>query len=269
VHPVLRAILLHFMIGYDHPFADGNGRTARALFYWSMARSGYWLMEYTSISHILRKAPARYMRAYLHTETDKNDTTTPTPKTSSSSSPPSGCLPRLAGRRCRRWKKLSAPAARWAARPRARWCWWSACAPALEAEPRRCRRRRSANAVDELTRDRSAMSLEAANREVYRLLKEGITVSVPDREHGGQKTERLRVVDWENPENNDFLLVSQFSVTGALYTCRPDLVGFVNGLPLVVIELKKPGVPARAAFDENLTHYKHRRFRRCSGATRC
>ncbi|UZR27868.1 type I restriction endonuclease subunit R [Methylococcus mesophilus] len=67
---------------------------------------------------------------------------------------------------------------------------------------------------------------------------------------------RLRVVDWEHPENNDFLLVSQFSVTGALYTCRPDLVGFVNGLPWVVIELKKPGVSARAAFDENLTHYK-------------
>ncbi len=111
-------------------------------------------------------------------------------------------------------------------------------------------------AVDELTRDRSTMSLEAANREVYRLLKDGITVSVPDREHGGQKTERLRVVDWEHPENNDFLLVSQFSVTGALYTCRPDLVGFVNGLPWVVIELKKPSVPARAAFDENLTHYK-------------
>jgi type I restriction enzyme R subunit len=111
-------------------------------------------------------------------------------------------------------------------------------------------------AVDELIRDRSAMSLEAANREVYLLLKEGIKVSVPDRERGGQKTERLRVIDWEQSANNDFLLVSQFSVTGALYTCRPDLVGFVNGLPLVVIELKKPGVPARAAFDENLTHYK-------------
>jgi len=121
--------------------------------------------------------------------------------------------------------------------------------PALPAEA-------ISNAVDELTRDRSAMSLEAANREVYRLLKEGITVSVPEREHGGQKTERLRVVDWETPAHNDFLLVSQFSVTGALYTCRPDLVGFVNGLPWVVIELKKPGVPARAAFDENLTHYK-------------
>ncbi|MEO8224319.1 MAG: type I restriction endonuclease, partial [Gammaproteobacteria bacterium] len=111
-------------------------------------------------------------------------------------------------------------------------------------------------AVDELTRDRSAMSLEAANREVYRLLKDGIRVSLPDRERGGQKNERLRVVDWEEPANNDFLLVSQLSVTGPLYTCRPDLVGFVNGLPLVVIELKKPGVPARAAFDDNLTHYK-------------
>jgi type I restriction enzyme R subunit len=111
-------------------------------------------------------------------------------------------------------------------------------------------------AIDELARDRSAMSLEAANREVYRLLKEGIPVSIPDREHGGQKTERLRVVDWEHPEQNDFLLVSQFSVVGSLYTCRPDLVGFVNGLPWVAIELKKPGVPARAAFDENLTHYK-------------
>jgi type I restriction enzyme R subunit len=112
------------------------------------------------------------------------------------------------------------------------------------------------SAVVALTRDRSAMSLEAANHEIYELLKEGITISVPDRERGGQKTERLRVIDWEHPERNDFLLVSQLSITGQLYTCRPDLVGFVNGLPLVVIELKKPGVPARAAFDENLTHYK-------------
>ena len=112
------------------------------------------------------------------------------------------------------------------------------------------------NAIDDIARDRSAMLPAAANREVYQLLKEGITVSVPDHAQGGQKTERLRIVDWENPDNNDFLLVSQFSVTGALYTCRPDLVGFVNGLPWVVIELKKPGVPARAAFDENLTHYK-------------
>jgi type I restriction enzyme R subunit len=111
-------------------------------------------------------------------------------------------------------------------------------------------------AIDELIRDRSAMSLEAANREIYGFLKDGIAVSVPDLEHGGQKTERLRIIDWAHPDNNDFLLVSQFSVVGDLYTCRPDLVGFVNGLPFVVIELKKLGVPARTAFDENLTHYK-------------
>lgn len=75
VHPVIRAILLHLMLGYDHPFVDGNGRTARALFYWSMARSGYWLMEYVSISRLLKNAPAKYARAYLHTETDDNDAT--------------------------------------------------------------------------------------------------------------------------------------------------------------------------------------------------
>ena len=75
VHPVVRAILLHFMIGYDHPFVDGNGRTARALFYWAMARNGYWLTEFLSISQFLRQAPAQYVMAYLHTETDGGDTT--------------------------------------------------------------------------------------------------------------------------------------------------------------------------------------------------
>lgn len=112
-------------------------------------------------------------------------------------------------------------------------------------------------AVDELTRDRSAMNPEAANREVWDLLREGVKVSVPDKEHGGQRAERVRVIDWEQPKNNDFLLVSQMTIVGPLYTCRPDLIGFVNGLPLVVIELKKPGVPAKQAFDENLTSYKH------------
>ena len=111
-------------------------------------------------------------------------------------------------------------------------------------------------AVDELIRDRSVMSIAAANRDVYGLLKDGIPVSIADTKGGGQKTERVRVINWENPAANDFLLVSQFSVTGSLYTRRPDLVGFVNGLPVVVIELKKPGVPAQQAFDDNLTCYK-------------
>ena len=56
--PVLRAITLHFMLGYEHPFVDGNGRTARALFYWSMLRHGYWLTEFLSISRVLRRSPA-------------------------------------------------------------------------------------------------------------------------------------------------------------------------------------------------------------------
>lgn len=73
LHPVLRAIALHFQMGYDHPFVDGNGRTARALFYWAMLRSGYWLTEFLSISSVLRKAPAQYSRAYLLTETDESD----------------------------------------------------------------------------------------------------------------------------------------------------------------------------------------------------
>jgi len=75
VHPVVRAILLHFMLAYDHPFEDGNGRTARALFYWSMLKQGYWTMEYISISRIIKNAPAKYTRAYLYTETDDNDVT--------------------------------------------------------------------------------------------------------------------------------------------------------------------------------------------------
>jgi Fic family protein len=75
LHPVVRAILLHFWVGYDHPFEDGNGRTARALFYWAMKRQGYWLVEYLSISHILRNAPGQYSRAFVLTETDERDTT--------------------------------------------------------------------------------------------------------------------------------------------------------------------------------------------------
>jgi len=73
LHPVIRSILLHFWIAYDHPFVDGNGRTARALFYWSMLRHGYWLAEFFSISHEILKAPKQYYRAFLHTETDGND----------------------------------------------------------------------------------------------------------------------------------------------------------------------------------------------------
>lgn len=75
LHPALKAIILHFGLAYDHPFEDGNGRTARALFYWFMLKEGFWLFEYVSISTILKTGPARYTRSFLYTETDDNDLT--------------------------------------------------------------------------------------------------------------------------------------------------------------------------------------------------
>ena len=75
IHPVIRAVLLHFWLAYDHPFVDGNGRTARALFYWSMLRHRYWLVEYLTISSIIREHPKQYARAFLNTEQDDNDLT--------------------------------------------------------------------------------------------------------------------------------------------------------------------------------------------------
>lgn len=75
IHPVVRAVLLHFMLAFDHPFVDGNGRTARALFYWSLLRQKYWIAEFLSISRVIQKAPAKYTRAFLLTETDHFDAT--------------------------------------------------------------------------------------------------------------------------------------------------------------------------------------------------
>src|SRR5690606_26584464 len=75
VHPVVQSIILHFWLAYIHPFVDGNGRTARILFYWSMLRNGYWLAEYLSISRILKVKAGQYKRAFLRTETDENDLT--------------------------------------------------------------------------------------------------------------------------------------------------------------------------------------------------
>ena len=74
-HPVVRAVLLHLWLAYDHPFEDGNGRTARALFYREMLSSGYWLFEYVSISRLLLKAPSQYGLSFLYAETDGFDAT--------------------------------------------------------------------------------------------------------------------------------------------------------------------------------------------------
>jgi Fic family protein len=75
VPSVIRAIVVHFMFGYDHYFADGNGRTARTAFFWSMLNSGHWLTEYLAISRILKQAPGKYATAYEYTEDDDGDLT--------------------------------------------------------------------------------------------------------------------------------------------------------------------------------------------------
>ncbi len=112
-----------------------------------------------------------------------------------------------------------------------------------------------AQAIEQLAQDRSKQIAVNANRDFYRLLKEGVKVKVPD-EHGGHCTETLRVIDWATPENNEFFLASQMWVAGDMYRRRCDLLAFVNGLPLVFIELKKPAVPLKSAFDDNLRDYR-------------
>lgn len=110
-------------------------------------------------------------------------------------------------------------------------------------------------AVEELTRDRSAMSPAAANREIYTLLREGVPVTVrTDEEEETQ--ERARIINWDEPEKNDFFLASQFWVSGEMHTRRADLIGFVNGLPLVFIELKATTRRLEDAYNDNLTDYR-------------
>lgn len=75
IHPVVRACVLQYQLGFDHPFCDGNGRTARAIFYWSMLRAGYWLFEYLPISSLIYESPGQYGLAYLYTESDEFDVT--------------------------------------------------------------------------------------------------------------------------------------------------------------------------------------------------
>lgn len=75
LHPVLRAVLLHYWLAYDHPFFDGNGRTARILFFWAMRKHGYRFAEFLPISRLIRRAHGKYERAFLETETDGGDTT--------------------------------------------------------------------------------------------------------------------------------------------------------------------------------------------------
>ena len=128
--------------------------------------------------------------------------------------------------------------------------------PALQRLNPEASREAIGQTLEELTRDRSSMSLAAANRELYHLMKNGFRARVPDPKGGGETIEVVRILDWDAPENNDFLICSQFWVTGEMHTRRADLVGFVNGLPLVLFELKAVHRRLETAYTNNLRDYK-------------
>ena len=110
-------------------------------------------------------------------------------------------------------------------------------------------------AIDEIIKDRSAMSMVNANHEIWQFLKDGVKVEI-ENEEGGRQTETVKVIDFENPANNHFMLVSQLWITGELHKRRPDLIGFLNGLPLVLIELKATHKNLRNAYQQNIRDYK-------------
>ena len=91
-----------------------------------------------------------------------------------------------------------------------------------------------AKAIEALTRSRALMSGVEANREIHVLLKDDVRVTTSNPNGENENTEVLRVIDWKHPENNDFFAATQFWVTGEMYTKRPDLICFVNGIPLKI-----------------------------------
>lgn len=110
-------------------------------------------------------------------------------------------------------------------------------------------------AIEQLTQDRSKQIPVNANQAFYKLLRDRVKVEITD-DDGNPQTVELSVVDWKNQDNNDFFLTQQMWVSGEMYKRRCDLVGFVNGIPLVFIELKGPHVPLKSAYDDNLKDYK-------------
>jgi type I restriction enzyme R subunit len=111
-------------------------------------------------------------------------------------------------------------------------------------------------AVQELTKDRRVMSPAGANQAVYKILKDGIKVSYKKDDDKEEAIETVKLIDWTEPDNNDFFLASQFWVSGDYGKKRADLIGFVNGIPLVFIELKASHKKLELAYEKNLSDYK-------------
>lgn len=110
-------------------------------------------------------------------------------------------------------------------------------------------------AIEQLTEDRSKQLPVNANQAFHKLLRDRVKVEITDID-GNSQTVELSIIDWNHPDNNDFFLAQQMWVSGDMYKRRCDLLGFVNGIPLVFIELKGPHVPLKSAYDDNLKDYK-------------
>ena len=111
------------------------------------------------------------------------------------------------------------------------------------------------SAIQQFTEDRTVQHPIEANKEIYKFIKEGISVSFRALD-GTMKESRVRLIDWDDPDNNDYFVAAEFWVGGDLGRKRPDLVGFVNGIPLVVIELKAIHVNVKKGYDGNISDYK-------------
>ena len=112
-----------------------------------------------------------------------------------------------------------------------------------------------ADAIEQLVRLRPRGAEVRNNRDVWNLLRDGAKVEVRSSE-GHKRTVTVRFIEWDDPSRNDFLAVRQFKVAGEMYPTRSDIVGFVNGIPLVFVELKAPQVDHKHAYDDNLKHYR-------------
>jgi len=110
-------------------------------------------------------------------------------------------------------------------------------------------------ALEQLVLDRTAMDRVRASQAVWKLLRNGAKATFT-ADDGGRETETVRLVDWRDPAANDFLAVSQLWITGPLHTRRTDIICFVNGIPLALLELKASHKSAKEAYDKNLTDYR-------------
>lgn len=111
------------------------------------------------------------------------------------------------------------------------------------------------NAIGIILKDQTILNPVNANKEIYHLLKDGIKIKIV-KDDGNESIERVKFIDFDNPENNDYLLVSQLWIQGELYLRRPDLIGFINGIPLIFVELKALHRNLKHGFDDNLMDYK-------------